>query len=53
MVSDGALKELVFSPGVGGLVQLADKGLSLDRRACGVELDVGVLDRGGGTGDNT
>lgn len=47
-----ALKELVLGTGVGLVDELADKGLGLKDRACGVHFDVRVLDGGVSARDN-
>lgn len=49
----GTLKELVIRMSRSDVVELTDKGLSLDGSTGSIKLDVGVLDRGCGSGDDT
>lgn len=48
-----ALKEFVLGPSVGRVDEFADKRLGLDGDVGGVELDVGVLNGGCGSRDDT
>lgn len=48
-----ALKELVLGPGVGRIDEFTDKGFGFDNDVGGVELDIGVLNGGCSSRDDT